>query len=65
MKAILLNDWFAPEFSVRIQAAPRCGARHQKARIAPLFSLKHAPPGRQGEASEARRIKRFGQRRAA
>jgi hypothetical protein len=61
MKTILLDDWYAPEFRVRINDASKCPAtpRHPRVGYTPLFRTTHPEPWRPGTTRLSERRSRF------
>ncbi len=61
MKTILLDDYYAPAFRVRINDASRCSAtpRNPRAGYTPLFRTTHPEPWRPSNFHQERRRRRF------
>lgn len=60
-KTILIEDWYAPEFRVRIIPPRSCPLPLKRRRYvsAPLFPTTHLEPWRPGTTREFRRRSRF------
>lgn len=61
LKTILIDDWYAPTFRVRITDASKCSAtpRNPCAGYAPLFRTTHPEPWRPSHFHQQRRRSRF------
>lgn len=62
MKTILLDDYFAPTFRVRINDASKCPTtpRNPRAGYTPLFRTTHPEPWRPSNFHQERRRSHFG-----
>jgi len=67
MKTILIDDWYAPEFRVKITPPRSCPLplKRQRHACAPLFRTTHPEPWRPTVFRETRRRSHFGSLREA